>query len=216
MVIEAYSSDDLAIPLAEVTFCVVDLETTGAGPGEHAITEIGAVKTRRGEVLGTFQTLVDPGEPVPYHVTLITGIHDGLVRGAPPLTTILPSFVEFCRGTALVAHNAAFDMGFLDAACARAGYPYLENPVVDTARLARRALIEEVPDRKLATLATHFRCEHQPRHRALDDALATLDVLHSLIERMTGFGVTTLAGLLAFATERVRIASRRGYRSGRG
>jgi DNA polymerase-3 subunit epsilon len=204
MVIEQSSRDQLGVPLAEVTFCVVDLETTGGDPDDCAITEIGAVKTRRGEVLGTFQTLVDPGEPVPPLIQGITGIDDQMVRGAPSIRSVLPTFLEFIKGCALVAHSAAFDVGFLQRACYRAGYEGLENPVVDTALLARRLLIEEVPNRKLSTVAAYFTCEHQPRHRAYDDALATVDVLHHLIERGTGFGVMTLADLLGFCSASIR------------
>jgi DNA polymerase-3 subunit epsilon len=116
---------------------------------------------------------------------------------------VLPTFLEFSKDCVMVAHNAGFDMGFLRAACARSGYPELEHRVVDTARLARRILAGEVPNRKLSTLAEHFRCAHQPCHRAYDDALATTDVLHHLIERVTGFGVTTLEDLLAVSGARM-------------
>jgi DNA polymerase III subunit epsilon len=201
---EQATSDDLGFPLAEVTFCVVDLETTGGNPDDCAITEIGAVKTRRGEILGTFQTLVDPGEPVPLLIQGITGIHDEMLRGAPPIGSVLPSFLEFIEGCVLVAHSAGFDLGFLQRACYRAGYEGLEHPVVDTALLARRLLVEEVPNRKLSTVAAHLGCEHQPCHRAFDDALATVDVLHHLIERGTGFGVLTLADLLSFCSSSIR------------
>lgn len=204
MAIVQASSDDLGVPLAEVTFCVVDLETTGGDPEGCAITEIGAVKTRRGERLGTFQTLVDPGEPVPPAIQGITGIDDEMVRGAPPIGAVLPSFLEFIHGCTLVAHGAAFDLGFLQRACYRAGYETLEHPIVDTALLARRLLIEEVPNRKLSTLATYLRCENQPSHRAYPDALATVEVLHHLIERGTGFGVMTLADLMDFCSASIR------------
>jgi len=191
------SFDDLGTPLSEVTFCVVDLETTGGSPDQDSITEIGAVKVRRGESEGTLQTLVDPGVSVPAFVRLLTGISDDMLTDAPPIEAVLPTFLEFARNTVLVAHNAGFDIGFLNAACARLGYEPLEQRVVDTAGLARRVLAGEVANRKLETLARHFRCPHKPTHRALSDALATTDVLHHLIERLAGFGVTTLEDLLA-------------------
>src|SRR5687768_5700898 len=103
------SFEDLGTPLSETTFCVVDLETTGGSPASAAITEVGAVKVRRGEMVGTFQTLVDPGQPVPAFVRLLTGISDELLVEAPPIGTVLPSFLEFARDTVLVAHNARFD-----------------------------------------------------------------------------------------------------------
>ncbi|MGH2698661.1 MAG: DEDD exonuclease domain-containing protein [Actinomycetota bacterium] len=191
------SFEDLGTPLAEVTFCVVDLETTGGSPEQDAITEIGAVKVRRGEFEGRLQTLVDPGVSVPAFVRLLTGISDEMLTGAPFLEAVLPTFLEFARNTVLVAHNAGFDIGFLNAACLRLGYEPLDHRVVDTAGLARRVLAGETANRKLETLARHFRCPHRPTHRALADALATTDVLHHLIERLAGFGVTTLEDLLA-------------------
>jgi DNA polymerase-3 subunit epsilon len=191
------SFDDLGTALADVTFCIVDLETTGGSPEQDAITEIGAVKVRMGELEGTLQTLVDPGVSVPAFVRLLTGITDDMLIDAPSIATVLPAFLEFARNTVLVAHNARFDVGFLNAACERLGYEPLEHRVVDTAGLARRVLAGEVANRKLETLARHFRCPHKPTHRALSDALATTDVLHHLIERLAGFGVTTLEDLLA-------------------
>lgn len=197
------SFEDLGTPLSDLTFCVVDLETTGGSPASAAITEVGAVKVRRGEVVGTFQTLVDPGQPVPAFVRLLTGISDELLVAAPPIGTVLPSFLEFSRDTVLVAHNARFDISFLNAALTERGYEQLPNRVVDTAVLARKVLAGEVPNHRLATLASHLRCAHQPCHRAFADVLATIDVLHHLIERVTGFGVTTLEDLLALSASRL-------------
>lgn len=197
------SFEDLGTPLAEVTFCVIDLETTGGSAADCAITEVGACKVRRGEVVGTFQTLVDPGRPVPAFIRLLTGLSDDVLAEAPPVGTVLPSLLEFIRGTVLVAHNARFDVGFINAALEREAYPPLENRVVDTAILARKILAGEVPNHKLETLARYLRCAHQPTHRAYVDVLATVDVLHHLIERVAGFGVTTLEDLVAMSTSRI-------------
>ncbi|HZA39311.1 MAG TPA: DEDD exonuclease domain-containing protein [Actinomycetota bacterium] len=196
------SFEDLGTPLAGVTFCVVDLETTG-GSSEDTITEIGAIKLRRGETLGTFQTLVNPGRPVPAFIRLLTGINDGMLVEAPGIESVLPSFLEFVGGTVIVAHNARFDVSFLNAALVSASYPPLGNRVVDTAGLARKILSGEVPNNKLATLASYLRCAHRPCHRAFADVLATADVLHNLIERVAGFGVTTLEELLAISSTRM-------------
>jgi DNA polymerase-3 subunit epsilon len=197
------SLDDLGIPLADVTFVVLDLETTGSSASSCAITEVGAVKVRRGELLGTFQTLVDPGEPVPAFVRLLTGISDEMLIEAPPIETVLPSLLEFLRDAVIVAHNARFDVGFLNAALLRAGYEPLANRVVDTAHLARKVLAGEVRNHKLSTLVAHLRCPHTPTHRAYADAIATTDVLHHLIERVAGFGVVTLEDLLAISRSRL-------------
>ncbi|MGI8334076.1 DEDD exonuclease domain-containing protein [Actinomadura scrupuli] len=192
--------DDLGTPLADVTFVVVDLETTGGSPAESAITEIGAVKVRGGVHLGDLGTLVDPGMPIPPFITVLTGITQQMVVRAPTMETVLPAFLEFARGCVLVAHNAPFDIGFLRAACTRQGYPWPAFPVVDTADLARRVLTrDEVPNHKLATLARFFRSSTEPVHRALADARATVDVLHGLIERLGSFGVASLEELKSFA-----------------
>lgn len=197
------SFEDLGTPLSGVTFCVIDLETTGGSAAEDAITEVGALKVRCGETLGTFHTLVDPEREVPAFIRLLTGIsHDMLVE-APRIQAVLPSLLEFVRGTVLVAHNARFDVSFLNAALARNEYPTLTNRVVDTATIARKTLAGEVPNNKLATLAGYLRCAHQPSHRAFADALATTDLLHHLIERVAGYGVTTLEDLCAMSFTRM-------------
>jgi len=194
------SFDDLGTPLADVTFCVVDLETTGATPATCGITEVGAVKVRGGEVLGVFHTLVNPDAPIPPEITVLTGITQAMVCRAPRVEEVLPSFVEFAAGTVLVGHNVRFDASFLDAALRQHAWPGLDHRLVDTCALARRLVREEVPNCKLGTLASRFRLDHQPSHRALDDALATVDLLHLLLERAATLGVLGLDDLLALPT----------------
>ncbi|MEZ5185841.1 MAG: DEDD exonuclease domain-containing protein [Candidatus Nanopelagicales bacterium] len=182
--------------LAETTFCVVDLETTGGSPTDGRITEIGAVKVRGGVVLGEFQTFVDPQQQIPSFITVLTGITQAMVRGAPTEGTAVAMLQEFITGSVFVAHNAPYDTGFLKAACARSGSSWLKPQVIDTARLARSVLArDEVANHKLATLAQFFRAQVQPTHRALDDARATVDVLHGLLERLGSVGVMTLEEL---------------------
>jgi DNA polymerase-3 subunit epsilon len=201
--------DELGEPLRTTTFVVVDLETTGGSAQGDAITEIGAVKVRGGEVLGEFQTLVDPRRAIDPYVSVLTGITQAMVVGAPTIDAVLPAFLEFARGSVLVAHNAPFDVGFLKAACAGLALPWPGFVVVDTAVLARRVLTrDEVPNCKLATLAPFFRASTSPNHRALDDARATVDVLHGLISRLGGLGVQSLPELRAF-TAQVSDAQRR-------
>ena len=195
------SFDELDTPLREVTFVVLDLETTGGAATSDTITEIGAVKVRGGEVLGEFQTLVDPGAPIPPLVAVLTGITDRLLAGAPRLEAALPAFLEFARGAVLVAHNAPFDTGFLRAACARLGLPWPDPRVLDTARLARHVVAaDEVANHKLGTLAALFRSPVTPDHRALTDARATVHVLHALIERVGNLGVQSLEELIAYSS----------------
>jgi DNA polymerase-3 subunit epsilon len=194
------SVDPAALSLRDTTFVVLDLETTGGAPDGGGITEIGAVKVRGGERLGVFGTLVNPGERLPPFITVLTGITEAMLAPAPPIEQVLPSLLEFLRGAVLVAHNAAYDVGFLKAACARHGYAWPQLRVLDTAAIARRALTrDEVPNRKLATLARFFRAAVEPTHRALDDAQATVDVLHGLIERLGSYRVYTLGETVEFA-----------------
>ncbi len=203
------SLDELGEPLRTTTFVVVDLETTGGSAGADAITEVGAVKVRSGEVLGEFQTLVNPGMAITPFVSVLTGITDSMVCGAPSPGAVVPSFLEFARGSVLVAHNAPFDVGFLKTACAQLAIAWPGFAVVDTAVLARRVLTrDEVPNCKLATLAPFFHAETMPTHRALDDARATVDVLHGLIGRLGNLGVHSLPELRAF-TAQVTEAQRR-------
>lgn len=191
---EQLSFDSLGTPLAELTFVVVDLETTGGRSSEDSITEIGAVRLRGGEVVGEFQTFVNPRRAIPREITALTGITSSMVAGAPLIDAVLPTFLEFARfgpGTVLVAHNARFDVGFLTAACARHHIAWPQPVVVDTLILARRALTrEDAPNHKLGTLARVFGTEVQPSHRALDDARATGEVLHRLLERLAPLGLT--------------------------
>ena len=182
-------------PLNEVEFVVVDLETTGGSPADARITEIGAVKLRGGERTGVFETLVNPGQPIPRTITHLTGIDDLMVTGAPPIEWVLPSFAEFARGCVFVAHNATFDFTFLNAAFRRLDYDPLPPPPVCTAKLARRVVWPDVPNVRLRTLAQYFRTAARPTHRALPDAETCAEVLHGLLELGGRLGIATLGEL---------------------
>lgn len=195
--------DPLAdLSLRETTFVVVDLETTGgraSGDGHDAITEIGAVKVRGGAVLGELATLVDPGRSIPPQIVALTGITTAMVCDAPRIENVLPAFLEFSRGAVLVAHNAGFDIGFLRAAAERCTITWPKPPVLCTVKLARRVLTrEEAPSVRLSALARLFGASTTPTHRALDDARATVDVLHGLIERVGNQGVHTYTELRSY------------------
>lgn len=201
--------DDLGTPLSEVTFVVVDLETTGGSPRDCSITEIGAVKVRGGQVLGELATLVNPGSEIPPFIASLTGITNAMVASAPRIDAVLPSWLEFSRDAVIVAHNARFDVGFLKAAAAATGVTWRPSRVLDTVHLARQVLgRDEVRNHKLATLAPFFHATTTPTHRALDDARATVDVLHGLLERVGNLGVRTWEDLHTF-TSRVSPEQRR-------
>jgi len=131
-----------------------------------------------------------------------------MVRLAPIIDEVFPTFLEFCGSpaeTVLVAHNAPFDIGFLQAASRELEYPWPKYKVVDTVRLARSVLTrDEVLDCKLGTLAVFFNTQVTPTHRALDDAQTTVEVLHALFERLAGFGVTTFGELERFSRKRIK------------
>ena len=196
------SFDDMGAPLSEVPFCVLDLETTGGSPADCSITEIGAVKYLGGEELGTFQTLVNPGSPIPPFITILTGITQSMVIEAPRIEEALPAFLEFIGDAVIVGHNVRFDLSFLNADSMRLGYGRLPNRSVDTYALARRLIRNEIRNLKLQTLAAYFRSPTVPTHRALQDAKATAWVLHSLLERAGSLGVTALEDLLQLPTAR--------------
>ena len=194
---------DLGRPLLETTFVVIDLETTGAGPHVGAaITEIGAVKVKAGKTLGEFETFINPGHPIPDYIQELTGINDSMVHQAPSISTVLPSLFEFLgshQETVLVAQNAPFDLAFLKHYARVHDFPWPAFVVLDTAIIARKVLTrDEVPNCKLGTLAAFFGTQTTPNHRALDDARATVDVLHGLIERLGSFDIYSLEELHNF------------------
>ena len=194
----------MGTPLSEVVFVVVDLETTGGPPGADAITEIGAVRVRGGVVESELSTLVNPGRAIPAQITLLTGITNAMVAGAPPVGEALAAFLAWARldgeSTVLVAHNARFDVGHLRGAARALGLGWDEPTVLDTLGLARRAWSRaEVPDHKLGTLAALVGSPIRPVHRALGDARATVDVLHAALEVLALLGVTHLEDLATAA-----------------
>lgn len=205
VVSEQLAFDELETPLYDTTFVVVDLETTGTSPQGDAITEIGAVKVRGGEVLGEFATLVNPGLAIPPQIVQITGITTAMLIDAPRIESVLPGFLEFAHGAVLVAHNARFDTGFLRAAAAQCEIPWPAFQVVCTVQLARRVLNrDEAPSVKLSFLAELLGSQTRPTHRALDDARATVDVLHALMARVGNQGVHSLTELLDYLPEVTR------------
>lgn len=213
------SFDELGRSLIDTTFVVVDLETTGGSHSSAAITEIGAVKIRGGEIIGEFQTLVNPESPIPAFITVLTGITDAMVVEAPTIGAALFSFLEFAGSpneTVLIAHNAPFDIGFLKSAATQCATPWPNYQVLDTARIARYVVTrDEAPNCKLSTLATFFGATTNPDHRALSDARATVDVFHGILDRLGSFGVTTLEDLKSF-TNRVTDAQRKKRYLGEG
>ncbi len=193
---QAVEEHVLSQPIAETPFVVVDLETTGHHPDQESVTEIGAVRILGGKVVDRFEQFVNPNRPIPAFVTKLTGITDAMVADAPPIHEVIGRFVEFARGSVLVAHNAAFDAGLLDRECRRTLGHQLGLPTLCTVKLAQR-LLPELRRTSLDALCEHFSLEAASRHRALGDAETTAAVLERLTAVLLERGARTSEDILA-------------------
>ena len=201
--------------LESATYVVVDLETTGLSPGSSSICEIGAVRVRGLELEERFETLVNPRRPLPAAIAALTGINPRELRGAPPVELAVRRFLEFAGDAVLVAHNARFDIGFLDREVERLTGRRIAAPVVDTVWLARRVLAGRVQRVGLASLAHFFGTSTRPCHRALADAEATAEILLALIGLAQERGASTVAELADLAAPRARrLAGKRSLVAG--
>jgi len=185
-------------------FVVVDLETTGLSPKTSRICEIGAQRVRALALEDAFETLVDPGVALPAVVTSLTGIRAEALRGAPRSQLAVRRLLAFAGDAAIVAHNARFDLAFLDREVELLTGRRIAAPVVDTVWLARRLLGERTRKVGLATLAHFFGVPTEPCHRALPDARATAEILVALIGLAQERGARTLADLVELAAPRAR------------
>jgi DNA polymerase III subunit epsilon len=190
--------------LEDATYAVIDLETTGLRPGSCGICEIGAVRVRRLEVEAEFETLVNPGLPIAPGAAAVTGLRDSQLRGAPRPAEAVQRFLDFAGDAVLVAHNARFDLAFLDRETERLTGSRIAAPVVDTVLLARTLLAGRVAGFSLGQLAWFLGTEERPCHRALPDARATAELLLALIGLAQERGARTVADLGALAATRSR------------
>lgn len=182
------------MPIADATYVVFDIETTGLSVINNKIIELAGVKMRDGKVIDKFETFINPHEKIPYHISQLTHITDDMVAGAPELADMLPKFIDFVGDAVLVAHNARFDMGFIQEACKRQGLPPLPNPVLDTLELARLQY-PALKNHRLNTLAEKFKVALDNHHRAVDDSAALGHVLFHMLKDAAERGKTTLAQL---------------------
>jgi DNA polymerase III epsilon subunit family exonuclease len=194
------------LALESATYVVVDLETTGLRVAQSRICEIGAVRVRDLEIDEEFQTLVDPREPLGAAVATLTGLSDRVLRGAPRVELAMRRFLAFADDAVLVAHNARFDLAFLDRETERLTGRRIAAPVIDTVALARRLLAGRVPRASLAQLSYFFGTSAQPCHRALPDAQATAEVLLALLGLAQERGAQTVADVVELAATRDRRA----------
>lgn len=199
--------------LHTLPYVVVDVETTGGQAwGVDRVTEVAAVHVEGGVSALAFHSLINPGRPIPWHITRLTGIDDGMVRGAPRFADIAGELAAHLVGRIFVAHNARFDFGFLDAEFSRVAPTPLGTLITGqlcTVRLARR-LLAHLPRRNLDAVSAHYGVEITDRHRASGDALATAEVLRGLLRDASHRGVHTwgdLDALLAARTARAKRAA---------
>ena len=163
-------------------YVVFDIETTGFSSKNDKIIEIGAVKLKDGEIVDSFSTFVDPKVNIPYKITELTSITQNMVNGQPTIDEVLPKFMEFVGDSVLVAHNAAFDVGFIKKNLMDMGKT-LKNPVMDTVPLARY-LYPDLKKVKLNLVAKHLGISLENHHRAVDDAKATAEILKFSFKKM--------------------------------
>ncbi|MET0561055.1 MAG: exonuclease domain-containing protein [Gaiellaceae bacterium] len=196
------AQSDTLIEDAELV--VFDLETTGLSASRDRMCEIGAVRVKALEIAETFETLVDPGVALPQTIARLTGLRDSQLRGAPRQEIAVRRFLAFASDAPLAAHNARFDVGFLDHAVQRLTGRRVAAAVVDTVWLARRLLHRRSERFSLAQLAHFFGTSTDPCHRALPDALATAEILIALLGLAQERGARTLAEVIELAAPRAR------------
>ena len=178
---------------AETSFVVFDLETTGAKSPPCRVTEIGAFRVKNGKIAEKFHTLVNPEIAIPPFITQLTGISDRMVKDAPVFREIAAEFLDFIGDSVLVAHNAHFDMRFLNHEIGRVYENYrVANPSLCTVRLSRR-LNPNVENHRLNTLANYYSVALVNHHRASDDAHATAHIFVNLLAELHNRGVKDLA-----------------------
>ena len=175
------------------TYVALDLETTGLSAERDAILEVGAVKYQDGEPVESFESLINPGRPIPYEITLITGIRNEDVIGKPAFERVAPALRQFVGPAPIVGQNIAFDLGFLR----RTGL-FVENRALDTWELAS-VLAPGLPSYSLGSLALHFGIASPNGHRALNDASVTAQLFEVLRERAAMLPPAVLAEILRLA-----------------
>jgi len=184
--------------IAGTTFVVVDVETTGLSPRDGGITEIAMIKVRNGMLWDEYTTLVNPLMPIPDEVTILTGIDDEMVADAPTAEEVAPAISEFLGAGVFTAHNAPFDLGFVNSTLAKGNIERIQNPVLCTCKLARR-LLPNLYSKSLGPVAKQLGIRNSHRHRASGDAYATAQVLICFLNKLEEeFEVSDLKSLMRF------------------
>ncbi|MGC5324080.1 PolC-type DNA polymerase III [Brevibacillus sp. SYSU BS000544] len=192
------------------SYVVFDTETTGLNAAENTIIEIAAVKMRGSEIIDKWSELIDPGFPVGPKTTEITGITNEMLQGQPSLDVVLRQFKEFVQDSILVAHNAEFDQGFLNACAKRIGLETWSNPFLDTLPLARM-LYKGMRNYRLGTLAKRFNVDLVNAHRALDDTVALAQVFQVMLKDMKEQEIKSLSHLNELSNQQADYKSSRPF-----
>jgi len=185
------------------SFVVFDIETTGLSSINDSIIEIGAVKIKDCQIVDTFETFVNPQIHISSFITKLTGITDDMVKRYPPIDEVLPKFLEFIKGSTLVAHNANFDVTFIKTKAKNLGIE-VDNPVLDTLELSRH-MYENLKNYKLDTVAQHLGVSLENHHRAVDDARATAEIFLKSIAKLKENGVYKVNEINSYLKNKVDI-----------
>lgn len=180
--------NDTNVDLEDATYVVFDVETTGLSAVYDTIIELAGVKIHRGEIVDRFESFANPHQPLSQTTIDLTGITDDMVKDAPEVDDVLKQFYEWSKDDILVAHNASFDIGFLNQGYQKIGYENVKNPVIDTLELAR-FLFPELKNHRLDTLCKHLDIELVNHHRAIYDAEATGYLLWKFIQDLLEKGI---------------------------
>ncbi|GAB6089550.1 3'-5' exonuclease [Spirochaeta dissipatitropha] len=186
---------DLQTPLADIMCTAFDFETTGLRAGSDRIVEFGAVQFKDGRQTGVFEALCNPGMPIHPDAARVSGITDDMVSSEPPVLEVLRQFIDFIGDSVLIAHNASFDIGFLRAALLEHGLPDIQNKVIDTQKLARKAF----PGQKsysLQNLIAFLNIPPNTAHRAKDDAYMCMKLFLAAAESMSFMGDISIGELM--------------------
>ena len=185
-----------------MTFTIVDIETTGLSAYYHKITEIAALKYHNGKVIKEFTTLVNPETKIPRFITKLTGIDNEMVKDAPTIDKTISKFHSFLGDSAFVAHNATFDYNFLNYALESSKGINLDNHKLCTCKLARR-LLPELPSKKLGNICEHFNITNDSAHRAMGDALATVEIFDNFLKMMKEKKISEIKDILLFQKSKI-------------
>ena len=198
------------LTIEEATFTIVDLETTGLNPKTSEIIEIAAIKVEGNVITEKFHTLIKPSLGfIPEHISKLTGITNPLVIDKPRIEDVFPGFLEFTKNSIIIAHNANFDISFLNEVSYQLTGKLIQNPVICTLVLANR-LFPDLKSKSLASLAYYFNIPYYKKHRALADAEVTYELFKKFIDYLHNYNVNKVIDLIRLSNgKNLKLPSKR-------